>query len=527
MSQAKKKVVAVGDKAREEVFAGVDLVADAVKTTLGPYGRNFASAVRGGPIEISNDGVTLAKYIVGSGANEFQDIGISAVVEAATKTNDIAGDGTSSAVVLTQAILRIFKGEEGIVKTKHNPLALMRLLNNEAKVVVGMLDNMAEKVDTREKLIEVARVSAEDQTLAELIGGAQWDVTEFGTVLAEEHNDATDVVEFINGIKFDNGFGTSRMVNNQEKQQLELKDVHVIMTSHVFNTAKMIMDLNPLFEELSRLGTNGVVLIGRGFDDTAIAMCMKNMVAFQEGKGGLMLYPVNAPYTDHEEVMQDMAAALGGKYVDANARKVQNIVIGDVGMASKFIARRFEAVVAGKPKGSDDAIDAAVQKRVDEIKEKLTGQITPFEKRGFESRLAQLTTGTAVVKVGAETEQERKYKKAKVDDAVNAVKAAIQEGVVPGAGQALKMAAKLLPEGSHLIDALQAPFDQIQALSPAGAFAIESWVKDPLKVVRVGFQKAVSIAGSLGTMEVAVTHEREKPMWVKQAEVNMADNDEE
>lgn len=525
MSQAKRKVVAVGQSAQGEVFAGVEKVADAVKRTLGPYGRNFAAAVRGGPIEISNDGVTLARYMIGSGANEFEDIGIQAVVEAATKTNDEAGDGTSSAVVLTEALLGLFKTKEGIVNTSLNPMAIKRQVDGEAALVVEKLNAMAEKITSREGLIEVARVSVEDQTLAELIGGAQWDVTEYGTVLAEEHNDPKDAVEFTQGIKFDNGFGTSRIINNQEKQQLELEGVHVIMTNYVFNTAKMIAQLNNLFVELSRLGTKGVVLIGRAFDETAIGMCVTNMKAFQEGKGGLMLYPVNAPYTDQAEIMQDMAAALGGTYVDSAERKVQDIVIGDVGLASKFIARRFEAIVAGKKKGEDEAIDAAVQKRIEDIKEKLKGQVSPFERRSLESRLAQMTVGTALVKVGAQTEQERKYKKAKVDDAVNAVKAAIQEGVVPGAGQALQVIGGSLPEGSLIKEALCAPFMQIQALAPGGSFEVESWVKDPLKVVRVGFLKAVSIAGSLGTMEVAVTHEREKPMWVKQAEVNLAPED--
>lgn len=516
-----------GDSALIEVFKGADKVADAVKRTLGVYGRNFAAGIRGGAIEISNDGVTLAKYMVGSGDNEFEDIGISAIVEAATKTNDVAGDGTTSSVVITQALLDLFRPTEGVVNSKKNPIAIMRQINREAALVVEALDNMKEDIASREQLIEVARVSVEDEKLAELIGGAQWDVTSFGTVLAEDHNEPTDSVEFINGIKFDNGFGTSRVINNQEKQQLELADVHVIMTNIVFNTGAAIVKLNPLFEELSRIGTKGVVLIGRAFDETAIAVCRQNMEAFIAKTGGLMLYPVNAPYTDQTEIMQDMAAALGGTFIEASERKIQNIVVGDVGMASKVVARRFEAVIAGKKKGEDEAIDAAIAKRVEEINEKLKGEVTPFERRSLESRRAQMTTGTALIKVGAETEQERKYKKAKVDDAVNAVKAAIQEGVVPGAGQALKLAAEVLPHDALISSALMAPYYQIQALSPDGNFEIEPWVKDPLKVVRVGFQKAVSIAGSLGTLEVAVNHEREKPMWVKQAETNMAPQDEE
>lgn len=519
MSQAKRKVVVVGAKAKEQVLAGANAVADAVKLTYGPYGGNFASGVRGGPIHISNDGVSLAKEMVGSSPDEIHEIGLRAVVEAATKTNDMAGDGTTAAVILTQAILGVFKLDADIVrKFEDSPIVIRRKIEGEAIMVVNALADMAEKVDTQDKLIEVAKVSVEDEALAELIGGAQWQVGKFGTVLAEEHNAPGDEVEYIHGIRFDNGFTTSRIITNQEKQALELSDVHVIVTNHVFNTAKTITDLKPLFDQLVAQGTKGVVLIGRAFDDTAIGVCVKNI------QNGFPLFPINAPYTDQDEVMEDLAAAVGGNYVKAGDRKIYNIVMGDVGFATKVFAKRFEAVIAGKPVGADPVIDAAVDKRVVEIEEKLKGQVTPFEQRMLEARLSQMKGGTAVIKVGAQTEQERKYKKDKVDDAVNAVKAAIQEGVVPGGGMALKTIAGTLPEGSLLAEALTAPWRQI--MTNAGQeFEIEAWVKDPLKVVRTGFQKAVSIACSLATTEVAINFEREKPMWVKQAEDAQVDDE--
>lgn len=508
----------VGAQARAKVIAGANYLADAVKLTLGPYGRNFASGVRGGAVHISNDGVSLAKII--TARDEYEEIGLRAVQEAATKTGEAAGDGTTTAVVLTQAILQAFNLDEEVMSTKQTPVEIRRKIEQEAQIVVEELNSMREDITSREQLIEVAHVSVEDAGLAALIGGAQWDVTKDGVVLAEEHNSPTDEVEFIHGIRFDNGFGTSRIINNQEKQALELTDVHVIVTNHIFNSGKMITNLKPLFDQLVDKGTKGVVIIGRAFDDSAIGVCVKNIQA------GFPLYPINAPYTDQDEIMEDIAASLGAKYVKASEVGAHNIVMGHVGTATKFIAKRFEGIVAGQKRGVDVGIDATVGKRVVDIEEKLKGEITPFERRALEARLSQLKGGTALIKVGAETEAERKYKKDKVDDAVNAVKAAIQEGVVPGAGIALCKAADSLPADSLLAEPLRAPYKQIMA-NAGREFDIEPWVKDPLRVVRIAFQKAVSIAGALATTEVIVNWERERPMWVQQAEKNVADNDEE
>lgn len=520
----KKKIMLVGAKARQEIRAGVDLLADAVKLTLGPKGKNFASGIKGGSVAISNDGVSLAKEI--QGRNEFEDIGVRAAREAATKTDDIAGDGTTTSVVLEQAILEVL-GFNADAMGPVNPTTIAQVAK-ETDEVVGMLEDMQHDVETEAQLIAVAKVSVEDDALAELIGGAQWKVGKAGTVLAEEHNDPKDTVEYVYGVRIDNGFGTSRMANDAALGALVLENMPIIVTNKIFNTADTIRALNPLFEKMITGGATGVVLIGKAFDDTAIALCMSNITKYFEGKGGFPMYPINAPYIDQDEVLEDLAAATGGKFIQANERNVESLQMSDVGMATKVFVKRYEGVITGPKQGEDERIDAKIAARVEKITEKLTGQVSAFEKRQLEARLAQLTAGTAVIKVGAETEQERKYKKDKVDDAVKTVKAAIQEGVVPGAGQSLKRAGELLLEANPraiLPAALRAPYDQIMS-NAGGEFEVPVWVEDPLKVVKTAFLKASSIARSLATTEVVVTYEDEKPMWVKQAGANMADNDE-
>lgn len=516
---AKKHILLVGPDARKKIFAGVDLLANAVKLTLGPAGRNFASGVRGGPIHISNDGVSLAKLI--QGRDELEDIGVRAVREAATKTNDAAGDGTTGAIVLTQAILEALDLDGDTLG--QSPVRMVKRVLREADTVVEQLNAMAKKIETEEELIAVARVSVEDEDLAQLIGGAQWKVGPAGTVLAEEWNEPQDGVEYVYGVRVDNGLGTSALMNNQEKQALELENMPILVTNKVFNTADHIRALAPLIEKLIADGKKGVILMGRAFDPTALALCLSNISKYFEGKGGFPIFPINAPFTDMDEILEDLAAVTGGKYIKTPGRQVESAALGDVGFATQLFTKRYEGVVTGKKRGEDKRVDDLVDARVANITEKLKGTISPFEKRNLEARLAQLTAGTAVIKVGAETEQMRKYKKDKVDDAVNATKAAIQEGVVPGAGQALRDIGETMKE-SFIGEALKAPYKQIM-LNAGGEFPVEEWVQDPVKVIRIGFQKAVSIAASLATTEVLVNVEEDKPMWVQQAKTNMADDD--
>lgn len=513
----KKKILLTGPEARKQVKAGVDRIADAVKLTLGPFGRNFASGVRGGAIRISNDGVSLAKEI--EGRNEFEDIGIRAVREAATKTNDAAGDGTTTAVVLTQAILNELAEDPDLVKVGLSPVEMMQKIRDEGALVLAALEGMTKPVESLEEMIAIVKVSVEDTALAELIGTAQWKIGKTGTLLAEEHNSDTDLVEYISGVRIDNGFGTSRFANNQEKMTLELEDMHVLVTTYNFNTAKMVGDLKPLFDQLTQVGTKGVVIIGRAFDETAIGLCMKNI------QNGFPLYALNAPYADQDEVMEDLAAILGAKLIKPSERNLDSVQTSDFGMSTKIMASRYEGIVTGQ-RGTNERIDKLVAVRVQDINEKMKSiTLSPFEKRNLETRLSQLSGGTAIIRVGAETEQERKYKKDKVDDAISSAKAAIQEGTVPGAGQALLYIGTNMAEGSILAPALAAPYNQIQK-NAGRTIEIPDWVRDPVRVVRIGFQKALSIASSLSTTDILVTVEDDKPMWVQQADKKDESDDE-
>lgn len=513
----KKKIFISGAQAQKKIKDGIDLLVDTVKLTLGPYGRNFASGVRGGPIHASNDGVSLAKEI--EGRDEFEDVAVRAVREAAIKTVDIAGDGTTTSMLLVQAIFDAV-GYDPEVVSKKSQVELKNQIKQETKEVVEKLKDLKEDITSREQLIEVVKVSVEDDELAEIIGGAQWDVGITGTVMAEEHNALEVMLERINGVRIDNGFGTSRVINNQEKQTLELADMHILVTSHLINTTKKVADLKPLFDQLIARGTKGVILLARGFDDTAIGICVKNI------QNGFGLYPISAPYTDMDNVMEDLAAITGAKYIKHGERNLDSVQVSDFGFTPKIVASRYEGIITGQLKGADARVDELVEKRVQDITEKLKGQISPFEKRQLETRLAQMTGGTAMIKVGAETEQERKYKKDKVDDAVAAARAAIRFGVVPGAGMALKTIADSLPDTYLIKQALYAPYNQIMA-NAGHVFDIPTWVKDPLQVVQVGFEKASSIARELLTTEVLVNYEAEKPMWVKQADLPKDEEDDE
>jgi len=518
----KKKISLVGPEARAALTRGVDYLVDAVQLTLGPSGRNFASGVRGGPVAISNDGVSLAKEIFGK--DEFEDIGIRAVREAATKTNDKVGDGTTSAMVLTRAILKLpcLQFDADIVGA--DSLQAVEKLKKEGEEVVKRLVEMAKPIETKQQLIDVATVSVRDVALANIVGSAQWEVGRDGTVLAEEHNAPHDEVEYVYGVRVDNGLGAGEMMNDVEKQALILKDTRILVTNHNFNTADEVRKLNKLFDELIKGGVQGIVLMGRAFDVTAIGLCKKNVDQFFSGKGGFPIYPVNAPYENMDEIMGDLAAATGGKYIKDAEVSLDKIRAKDVGMAKKVFVKRYEGIITGAKAGEDAEVDRGVALRVKRIKEHLEGQISPFEKRQLTARLAQLTAGTAMIKVGAETEQERRYKKDKVDDCVNTVKAAFQEGVIPGGGQALKTIAEKMPD-ALITEALLAVHKQIQK-NAGGSLEIPEWVQDPLLVVKTGFEKALSIATSLATTEVLVTWEWEKPWPQMVQNVAAEDNDE-
>jgi chaperonin GroEL len=293
----------------------------------------------------------------------------------------------------------------------------------------------------------------------------------------------------------DNGFGSSATINNPEKEALELHDVRVIYTNHTISTLEPI---KPILESLVRSGQKQIVVMARAFTESAVRECLTNMEA------GIGIYPLNAAYTDQAEMMLDLQAILGGRFINLEEASLDAIQLSDVGFAHHVLAKRMSTVFTGA-EGREDAIN----ERIATLEKKREGSPSQFEKKNLSARLAQLKNGFALIKIGAISETERKYKKDKADDAVNAVRAALQEGVIPGAGQALKTIADELPDTYILKNAIKAPYEQI-AVNAGKELEIPEWVQDSTKVTRVALEKACSVAATLATAAGAITTRKQK-----------------
>lgn len=487
---SKHKRILIGIEARDEVIKGANYLASAVKPTLGPFGSNALLEKKN---RITNDGVSIAREI--SLKDEIQNRGLTVLREAAIKTNDIAGDGTTTAIILAQAILEQAVQNlptEAVIKGKMNPPEMIRKIEEERKEVEAKLIEMKEEITSKEQLISSARVSVEDDELAEFIGSTQWDLGKEGVILVEETAALKNSIEKVSGIRIDNGFGTSLAINNQEKQSLELENVAVLYTNNTISSLipiKVLLDRFLEKQKNSNLETR-LVIIARAFTQRAIGDCELN------AKSGFHIFPINAPYVNQVEIMKDLEAVLGGKFINADENKIDTTTLEAIGFATKIVAKRFDAIFTGQ---ESEESKKKIELRVDELKKALTGEVSDFEKKMLESRISQLTSGFGLLKIGATSEVERRYKKDKADDAVNAVKAALEEGVVPGAGLAFKQISDSLPDSYILKRPLRTIHDQIIFSSPPG-FKVEDWVKDPVKVLRVALEKACSVASVLASI---------------------------
>lgn len=500
-----KKIVSINSlanptEAQDRILRGAYFLCDAVKQTLGIYGRNFLLE-KG--LKITNDGLNIAKEITLN--DEIEDLGLRIAREAAIKTADEVGDGTTTALTLTQSILkeivRLMPGKN--LAGKKSILEIRKQVKAEKEEVIKKLKEMATKIQSKEELIEVARVAVEDERLAELIGSTQWDLGEDGNIIAEESNDTEDSIERINGIRWDNGFGTSLVVNNQEKQRLEVENVKVILTNYTFqNFAQM----KSLLDNLVRSGHREIAIIARAFTDEAIRLCMENH------KVGIKVYPLNAPFVNQGEIMRDIASVIGGKYYDQENSTLEDMTIDDVGTAKKLICQRFSAIITGEREEVEGAItNTRISERIKELKKSIKGEESIFQKKAIETRISQLTNGFALLKIGSTSDADRKYKYDKAEDAVNAVRSALQEGVVPGAGLATKKIAEDMPDTSIIKKALVAPYQQIMA-NAGEVFEIPNWVKNSVKVERVALENACETALNLATAGGAIASERPKPL---------------
>ncbi|HUO50214.1 MAG TPA: chaperonin GroEL [Candidatus Paceibacterota bacterium] len=524
------KQVIFDQDVRNSLKRGVDIVANAVKVTLGPKGRNVALDKWGTPT-ITNDGVSIAKEI--TLADKFENMGAAIVKDVATKTNDKAGDGTTTAVVLTQAIVH-----EGLKRTALGANAMMvrRGIEAAAKDAVEELKKLAKPIKGKADIKQVATISAESKELGETIAQTVEKVGKDGVVTVEESQSIGIEMDYVEGMEFDKGYVSAYLVTNPERMEAEAKDAPILVTDKKISAIK---DILPLLEKVAQSGKKELVIIADDVDGEALATFILNKL-----RGGFNVLAVKAPgYGDRKkELLQDIATTVGARVVSEDLGvKLESADVSMLGRANRVVATKdTTTIVGGKGKKAD------IEARVQQLRAQLEQTDSKFDKEKIEERIAKLTGGVAVIRVGAATETEMKYLKDKIEDAVNATKAAIAEGIVPGGGTALaKVADKLqkrVDGKAHdeytvgyriLVSALSAPILQIaqnagredgmvilQEVVRRGGNngfnaaaegddleivdMLEAGIVDPVKVTRSGVENAASAAAVLLTTEVAI-----------------------
>jgi len=532
------KQIIFNEKARVALKNGVDKVADAVKITLGPRGHNVVLDRGYGSPTITNDGVSIAKDI--SLSDKFENMGAEIVKEVASKTNDVAGDGTTTAVVLTQAIVK-----EGLKQTAMgvNAMGIRLGIEEAAREVVEALKSMAKPIKSKEEIRQVATISSESPEMGKIIADTIDKVGKDGVVTVEESQSFGVESEVVEGLEFDKGYVSPYMITNADRMEAEYKDAPILITDKKISTIK---DILPLLEKLAGSGKKELVIIADDVDGEALATFVVNKL-----RGAFSILAVKAPgYGDRKkDLLEDIAVVVGGKVISEDlGLKLENTEVSMLGKANKVISTKEKTVVVGG-KGKKATIEA----RVSQLRKLLENTESKFDREKVEERIAKLSGGVAVIKVGAATETEMKYLKLKLEDAVSATKAAIEEGVVPGGGSALvkagnKVAEKNLkaPVGSFneefkvgvsiLLKALDAPLGQIAKNSGKGdgsviiekvkdgknnsgydalndvmvSDMVVAGIIDPVKVTRSAVQNASSAAAILLTTEVAITDEPER-----------------
>ncbi len=532
------KKILYNEHARKALKRGVDTVADAVKITIGPRGRNVVLDKGYGAPTITNDGVSIAKEI--SLKDPFENMGVEIIKEVATKTNDNAGDGTTTATILTQAIIT-----EGMKHTTMgvNAMGIKAGIESAAKYAVHELKKLAKPIKTDEEIHQVATISAESAELGKIIADTIKKVGKDGVVTVEESQSTTlEDPEIVEGIQFDKGYISAYMVTNAERMEAEFKDPAILLTDKKVSSIKEIL---PLLEQLAQTGKKELVIIAEDVDGEALATFVLNKL-----RGAFHVLAIKAPgYGDAKKAMlEDIAVTIGATVITEDVGiTFEKATLAMLGKARKVIATKDKTViVGGKGKKSD------IEARVAQLKAQRDDASSKYDIEKLEQRIAKLSGGVAVIRVGAATETEMKYLKLKIEDAVNATKAAIEEGIVAGGGVALvKVAGKIAewlanpknvvtPEirlGNEIvIRALEAPLKQIvvntgkedgsvivdkvkQGKGNLGYDAltdqmisdmIAAGIVDPVKVTRLGVENACSAAAILLTTEVAVAEDPEE-----------------
>jgi chaperonin GroEL len=524
------KMVTHGEQSRHAILEGVNQLADAVKVTLGPKGRNVVIEKKYGSPTVTKDGVTVAKEI--ELENKLQNVGAQMVKEVASKTSDIAGDGTTTATVLAQAIFR-----EGLktVAAGANPMALQRGIQKATERVVGEIKNLSKPV-RGDAIAQVGTISANgDRTVGELIAEAMQKVGKDGVITVEESKTMQTELEVVEGMQFDRGYLSPYFVTNPDQMEAVLEDPLILIHEKKISSMR---DLLPLLETVAREG-RPLLIVAEDVEGEALATLVVNRL-----RGTLNVCAVKAPaFGDRRKAMlEDIAVLTGGKAISEDLGvKLENVKIEDLGRAKRVVVEKENTTIiegAGQP--------AAIEGRVKAIRAQIEETTSDYDREKLQERLAKLVGGVAVIRVGAATETELKEKKARVEDAMHATRAAVEEGIVPGGGVTFIRAQRALDnfrvededeqigvqivrraleeplrqiaqnaghEGSIVVEKVRADRNQSFGFNAAtGEYEdlVRSGVIDPAKVARTALQNATSIAGLLLTTEAVVSELPEK-----------------
>jgi chaperonin GroEL len=521
------KEIYYGEEARAKLKAGVDKLAHAVTTTLGPKGRNVVLGQNYGSPTITNDGVSIAKEI--ELEDKAENIGANIIREVAEKANDVAGDGTTTATLLAQSLIR-----EGLknVTAGANPLAIKRGMEKGAELVIAELKKISKPVSTEQDYARVATISAEDKDLGDLIAKTIIEVGKDGVVTIEESKSLAIEKEIVKGLQFNQGYLSPYMVNDVERMESTLEDPWVLVTDKKISS---IQELVPFLEKIIQAGQKNLLVIADDVEGEALTTLVLNKL-----RGTFNVLAVKAPgYGDRKkDMLQDIAVVTGGQVVSTDlGMKLENLELDVLGKARRVVSTKDNTTIV-EGKGDKKMIDS----RINQIKAQISVTESDFDKEKLQERLAKLSGGVAVLKVGAATEVEQKARKHKVEDALSATRAAIEEGVVPGGGVALLLCQKVLEDvkikgeekiGLEILKrALEDPIRKIADNAGKDGSVIASEVKkmpvntgynaaedkyedfmevgifDPAKVTRSCVQNAVSAASMLLTTECLVV---EKP----------------
>ena len=533
------KQLAFSEEARRKLKKGIDTLATAVATTLGPKGRNVALDKKFGAPTITHDGVTVAKEI--ELEDPYENMGAQLLKEAATKTNDIAGDGTTTATVLAQNIVN-----EGLrnIAAGANPMLLKRGIEAGTVALANKIRSMAITIDDKEEIASVASISAQDTSIGELIADVMDKVGKDGVITVEESRSLEFETDYVEGMNFDRGYISPYFVTDSDSMEAVIEDAHILIHDKKISSAQ---DIIPILEKLVQTGKKNLVIIAEDVDGEALATLVLNKL-----RGMVNALAIKAPgFGDRRKAMlQDIAVLTGGQVItEEMGRKLDSVQLSDLGRAAKIVSSKDDTTIVDG-QGDDDQIKA----RVEQIKVEIDRSTSDYDREKLQERLAKLAGGVAIIRVGAATEVELKEKKHRVEDALSATRAAVEEGIVPGGGVALLNALPVLadvslPAGDQMTGvgilqrALEAPMRKISenagqngdviiqnvrqaqekennnnigynVMTGEYTDMVKAGIIDPAKVTRGALENAASIASMVLTTEALITDmpEEEAPM---------------